>query len=206
MRLTSGHMNRPQIISVMIVQLYFVYRLRQLSASVWLPVSVVIMTLMQTGVGLACNIKALNVIYFTKSGIHQLGPFIITALVLEAVNSLIITFSVSFFLWKSRTGFSQTDSVLRKLSLYAINTRALTSVMSTAILISVLWFGNSSIQRVFSLPLGGVYTASVLANLHSRSTLRRQLRKSEDPVFGISMYQLSGGVQVHRTVGEVGTE
>jgi len=187
------------VISVMIVQLFFVYRLHQLSALVWLPVFIVITTFVQTGMGLVSNVKSFTTTHFTKSIIHQLRAFIITSLVLGAANSLVIALSLSFSLWKSRTGFSQTDSVLRKLSIYAINTGALTSVMAMTIMISVIWFGSSSIQQAFGLPLGGVYTACLLANFHSRSTLRRQLQKSEEPSSGIRMYQLSGGVQVHKT-------
>ncbi|KAF8334946.1 uncharacterized protein EI90DRAFT_3049001 [Cantharellus anzutake] len=81
---------------------------------------------------------------------------------------------MSYFLQKRRTGFRRMDTVLRKLTAYAISTGLLTGILALAIMLSVGFHSPQFIPMSFVFVLGGVYTTSLLANLHSRSRLWRE--------------------------------
>ncbi|KAF8334913.1 uncharacterized protein EI90DRAFT_3120783 [Cantharellus anzutake] len=172
------------VICSTIVQLYFVLRLYRFGGSIWLPMLVALLTLGQVGTGLAIWIKA-NISHGLESFIRPIRYTEIPWLTLEAVADLVIAFSMSYFLQKRRTGFRQTDTVLRTLTVYAINTGLLTSILALAVMFAFVFYGFHFIHLTFIVPLAGVYTASLLANLHSRSTLRGQLHSGEN---GISIH------------------
>ncbi|KAF8334912.1 uncharacterized protein EI90DRAFT_374816 [Cantharellus anzutake] len=91
-----------------------------------------------------------------------------------------IAFVMSFFLNRRRTGFRQTDTMLRKLTVYSINTGLLTSALALVVMFAFAFYGFHFVHLMFILPLGGVYTASLLANLHSRSRLWGELQPGEN--------------------------
>ncbi|KAF8314608.1 uncharacterized protein EI90DRAFT_3089620 [Cantharellus anzutake] len=128
------------VICSTVVQLYFAFRLYRFSGSIWLSALVVLCTLGQVGTGLAIWIKA-NVTHELESFIQPIRHVVITWLTLEAVADLVIAFAMSYFLQKRRTGFRPTDTVLRKLAVYAINTGLLTRYDLS---------GNSSMNQPFS--------------------------------------------------------
>ncbi|KAF8314613.1 uncharacterized protein EI90DRAFT_420685 [Cantharellus anzutake] len=104
----------------------------------------------------------------------------ISWLTLEALADLVIALVMSYFLNRRRTGFQQTDTVLRKLTVYSINTGLLTSALALVVMFFFAFYGFHFIHLMFFLPLGGVYTASLLANLHSRSSLWGELQPGEN--------------------------
>ncbi|KAF8314612.1 uncharacterized protein EI90DRAFT_3294168 [Cantharellus anzutake] len=116
------------VICSTIVQLYFVLRLYRFGGSIWLPMLVALLTLGQVGTGLEISATVLK----ASSDLPWLT--------LEAVADLVIAFSMSYFLQKRRTGFRQTDTVLRTLTVYAINTGLLTSILALAVMFAVWLF------------------------------------------------------------------
>ncbi|KAF8338047.1 uncharacterized protein EI90DRAFT_3041414, partial [Cantharellus anzutake] len=79
-------------------------------------------------------------------------------------------------LHRRRTGFPRTDRAIKILIRYAVHTGAITSVIALTILISYLWYdGYHFLTMSFVVPWGGVYTITLLANLHARSHARRCL-------------------------------
>ncbi|KAF8314600.1 uncharacterized protein EI90DRAFT_417603 [Cantharellus anzutake] len=167
-----------------VVQLYFALRLYRLSESTWLPMLITLLTLGQVGTGLAVWAEA-NINRGVESSILHERHLVTVWLTLEAAEDLLIAFAMTYFLQKRRTGFRLTDRVLRKLTVYAINTGLLTSVLALAVMFAFVFYGFHYIHMIFILPLGGVYTATLLANLHSRSRLREELSCGEN---GISIH------------------
>ncbi|KAF8327472.1 uncharacterized protein EI90DRAFT_3127156 [Cantharellus anzutake] len=113
----------------------------------------------------------------------------------QAAADLIIAVSMSYYLQRCRTGFRQTDTVLRKLTLYAINTGLVTSVLALAVMFAFAFYGFHFIAMILILPLGGVYNASFLANLHSRSRLRKELYSGGERGISIHISRIPHRVQ-----------
>ncbi|KAF8314615.1 uncharacterized protein EI90DRAFT_421247 [Cantharellus anzutake] len=168
------------VICSAIVQFFFILRLYRLSGSTWLPTSIVFLTLGQFGTGVALFVKA-NATHSPENVLFSKGPLAISWLTLEAVADLVIAFAMSYFLQKRRTGFRRMDTVLRKLTAYAISTGLVT--------------GPQFIPMIFIFVLGGVYTTSLLANLHSRSKLWSELRFEGDNGISIHLSRLPSRIR-----------
>ncbi|KAF8327798.1 uncharacterized protein EI90DRAFT_3067050 [Cantharellus anzutake] len=102
---------------------------------------------------------------------------------------------MSLYLRRMRTGFPRTDSVVRFLTIYAVNTGLLTSLAAMAIMFAFAFYGFHFVHECFILPLGGLYTASLLANLHSRSTIRERLHRGNSVGESIHLSRLPDKVR-----------
>ncbi|KAF8314610.1 uncharacterized protein EI90DRAFT_418906 [Cantharellus anzutake] len=185
------------VICSTIVQIYFVFRLyRLVSGSIWLPALLALLIPAQVGTGFTIWVKA-NITHGIESFVRPTRHLMISWLTLEAVADLMIAFAMSYFLHRRRTGFRQTDTVLRQLIVYAINTGLLTSVLALAVMFAFAFYGFHFVHMMFVLPLGGVYTASLLANLHSRSRLRAELHSGKN---GISIHLSHLPPKIHNQI------
>jgi len=133
------------------------------------------MTSAQFGVGLDLYFLA-NKLHVPQDVVRLSRPLIIAWLTMQAISDLIIAGAMSFFLRRRRTGFPQTDTVIKILMMYAINTGLLTSMVAMEVMLVFTFCGFQFFHECFIIPLGGLYTTSLLANLHSRSMLRRKLQ------------------------------
>ncbi|KAF8312177.1 uncharacterized protein EI90DRAFT_729332 [Cantharellus anzutake] len=136
-----------------IVQFFFVFRLHLLSTSIWLPILIAGMTIVQFTFGLYVFIKA-------------------------TISQNVEVIPVCYFLRQNRTGIHLTDSVIRKLSIYALNTGAFTSILAIIGLLAFVFYGLHFATLLSTVPLGGAYITTLLANLHARSSLRRHLHST----------------------------
>jgi len=81
-----------------------------------------------------------------------------------------------FLLLSIRTGFSATDRALNLMVTYAINTGLATSLLAVASLIAWIHpYYPHFVYQSFSASMGGVYTFTLLANLHARTRARTRL-------------------------------
>ncbi|KAF8314618.1 uncharacterized protein EI90DRAFT_421946 [Cantharellus anzutake] len=177
------------VICSAIVQFLFILRLYRLSGSIWLPTLIVFLTLGQFGTGVVLFVKA-NFTHGPQSILFSKRPLTVSWLTLEAVADLVIGFAMSYFLQKRRTGFRRMDTVLRKLTAYAISTGLLTGILALGAMFSVAFHSPQFIPMIFIFVLGGVYTTSLLANLHSRSRLWSELRFEGDNGISIHLSRL----------------
>ncbi|KAF5392313.1 hypothetical protein D9757_001612 [Collybiopsis confluens] len=112
----------------------------------------------------------------------------------SAAGDVLIAGTLTFLLQTSKTGFSRSDTMLNKLTLFAVNTGALTSLCAVASLISVspssrnllyklvkvldrptlkiLAAPNTFIYISFFFCMGRLYTNSLLATLNARKMIR----------------------------------
>jgi len=99
------------------------------------------------------------------------------------------------------TGFRKTDSVIKHMALYTISTGLITSVLACVILVLTkykIFFGLYAIGT----PMGGIYSITMLTNLHMRTRLRARL----DTPSLIEYISLSIKKRVRRNVGDHGNE
>jgi len=102
---------------------------------------------------------------------HLTHIFMIGWCTSQMVTNILIAAAMITFLLRSFTGFSRTDRAIILLLTYAISTGLVTSLWSVVLLVSFLTYnhGLPFVHVCFLMPLGAVYTITLLANLHVRS-------------------------------------
>ncbi|KIP05721.1 hypothetical protein PHLGIDRAFT_119555 [Phlebiopsis gigantea 11061_1 CR5-6] len=83
-----------------------------------------------------------------------------------------LALSLCTSLWKSRTGFHGTDSLVNVLIMYAVNTCVLTASTSIASIVTFALVRDTYVFVLFAMILPGLMLNSLLAVLNSRQALR----------------------------------
>ncbi|KAG7443913.1 uncharacterized protein BT62DRAFT_304616 [Guyanagaster necrorhizus] len=91
---------------------------------------------------------------------------------LAAAGDVFIAGTLCLLLHRSRTGFQNSDTMINKLILFAVNTGLLTSLCAVASLISILTAPNTFIYITFFFCMGRLYSNSLLATLNARKRIR----------------------------------
>ncbi|TFK72630.1 hypothetical protein BDN72DRAFT_894613 [Pluteus cervinus] len=97
------------------------------------------------------------------------------------VADLSITISLSYLLHRSRTGFRRTNSVIRLLIIYTVNTGGLVALGSLVILVACVTDGKNLIVYALFLALSKLYIISYLASLNAREAIRDRFQ-NDDPI------------------------
>ncbi|KAF9069248.1 hypothetical protein BDP27DRAFT_1421219 [Rhodocollybia butyracea] len=90
------------------------------------------------------------------------------------LSDISIAFALVLLLRRKRSGFEDTNSLIKKLVAYAINRCILTSVLAVLQVILFMSFPNSMYAFAFDFIIGKLYVNSLLASLNSRKSLRRK--------------------------------
>ncbi|KAH8104756.1 hypothetical protein BXZ70DRAFT_1005263 [Cristinia sonorae] len=94
------------------------------------------------------------------------------ALGLGVATDILTSASLCYFLRNLRTGYTKDDSLVNRLTLYAINTGILTSACSLTTLICYDTMPDNFIFMAFYFVLSKLYANSFLATLNTRRVLR----------------------------------
>ncbi|PCH42538.1 hypothetical protein WOLCODRAFT_163869 [Wolfiporia cocos MD-104 SS10] len=162
-----------------IVRGLFCQRVYKLSGRNWLiTVVIAIATLVVLGSSWAFAIKGLSLPdYFDLSGITW---FVYTSLISSVVADLLIASSLCILLSRRRSSFTRSNSVIRLLMIYAINTGALTTICAAICLIIYATMPATSkfafIAIYFVLPK--LLLNSLLGTLNARQGLRERTHTS----------------------------
>lgn len=122
---------------------------------------------------------ACAILYTVRS--FQLGKFIYAsrlqtvatvALGAGVLTDIIIALALCFFLRKLRTGYDNSDSLVNTLTIYAINTGALTSAISLCTLVLYNTHPEAFYFTASYFVLGKLYAISLLCTLNTRKTVR----------------------------------
>ncbi|KAG7096253.1 hypothetical protein E1B28_003701 [Marasmius oreades] len=109
----------------------------------------------------------------------------ITVNALAAISDLYIALALCWLLHSSQTGYRKSDTLVRKLSIYALNTGAVTSACALASLVSIIAAPNTFIYIMFFFCIGRLYANSLLASLNMRPHVRTL---AENNNFGSSLF------------------
>ncbi|CCM04218.1 uncharacterized protein FIBRA_06385 [Fibroporia radiculosa] len=137
-----------------------------------ITVAIAIGTLVVFGSSYAFGIKGFSLSdYFDLTSITW---FIYTSLISGIVTDLLIATSLCVLLSQRRTAFNRTNSVIRLLMIYSINTGALTTICS---IICLVIYATKPISTKFVFiavyfVLPKLYLNSLLATLNARQSLR----------------------------------
>ncbi|KAF8436329.1 hypothetical protein L210DRAFT_2478574 [Boletus edulis BED1] len=171
------------IVTDVLVRFMFSKRVWGLSSQNIIVTSIVwIVSACDLIIGLVITAKAFQLVSWMQ--LDDLAPLFYASFVTTFSGDLYLAVVLCYYLFKSRTGFRRTDSLLNTLITYIITTGLLTSV--DAILGTILYavMPTNYIFMAFYFNLAKLYTNSYLALLNAR----KRLRKRDRPV----SIQLSG--------------
>ncbi|KAF7370965.1 hypothetical protein MSAN_00730600 [Mycena sanguinolenta] len=115
---------------------------------------------------------ALSLRLHTFVELVELKALSITVNALAAAGDVFIAGTLTWLLHRSRTGFHRSDTMIRKLTIFAVNTGAVTSLCAIGSLISICVAGNTFIYILFFFCMGRLYCNSLLATLNARKSIR----------------------------------
>ncbi|KIK62648.1 hypothetical protein GYMLUDRAFT_42096 [Collybiopsis luxurians FD-317 M1] len=155
------------------VQSFLTWRIWKLSGTkIWITVLVILLVLAEFGCVVAFGIIALLRVKTFAELAAELKGLSITVNALAAASDVLIAGTLTLLLQGSKTGFARSDTMLNKLTLFAVNTGALTSLCAVASLISILAAPDTFIYISFFFCMGRLYTNSLLATLNARKMIR----------------------------------
>lgn len=160
-----------------IVECFFARRLLRLSGGSWmgwvLTLLVCGLSLIHFGLGVYFTDRLFNLKFFVK--FPELTWITKVGLGSAAACDLIIATGLCWYLFKSRTGYRKTDSLIVTLMVYTLNCGLLTGVCATMVIIMFSLFPESLLFMAFFWVLGKLYCNSCVAMLNSRQSLRGRL-------------------------------
>ncbi|KAH8111605.1 hypothetical protein DFH11DRAFT_1512845 [Phellopilus nigrolimitatus] len=86
-----------------------------------------------------------------------------------------ITVLLMYYLNKSRTGFERTDSVISRICRVTVEAAVPVTFLCLLDLIFLTTTPNNNLHYMFALPVGRLYTNTLLSTLNERESLRRSL-------------------------------
>ncbi|KAH8797301.1 hypothetical protein DL96DRAFT_1825300 [Flagelloscypha sp. PMI_526] len=168
-----------------IVQIFLISRLWRLTNLNWLGG---ILVFVSFGTVVESVIHNLRVYTFKNlSQLRTIVPFVITSHCLEVFINMTITTVLSWTLWRTRTGFSRTNTIIHRCIVSAIQTGFFSSLFAIGNLVTFALYSQTFLWAVFNWPLGKIYSISLLYTLVARKELAAiadeptELRTSRSP-------------------------
>ncbi|KAF8879098.1 hypothetical protein CPB84DRAFT_318120 [Gymnopilus junonius] len=132
--------------------------------------AIVIMILVQFALAILYCVKAFQLTSLV--GVSNLRLVASLALSAGPMTDILIALALCYFLRRLRTGHKKADSLVRSLSVYAINTGALTAAVSSLTLILYNVRPNAFYFMASYFTLAKLYAISFLAALNTRKVVR----------------------------------
>ncbi|KAH8813837.1 hypothetical protein DL96DRAFT_505699 [Flagelloscypha sp. PMI_526] len=151
------------------VQLFIAYRMKVISNSWILPTIVFVIALASCGGGLWLG----GVVIMIK-GIPVNGEMETPATVwlsASAAADVFITVGLTWSLYRSKTGFATTDTMINKIIRLTIQTGLITSLFALLDIILFQALPTSSASFTFDFMLSKLYSNSLLSTLNARASL-----------------------------------
>ncbi|KAJ6595027.1 hypothetical protein DFH09DRAFT_1357796 [Mycena vulgaris] len=130
------------------------------------------------GMGVAAAIQSW--IFSELAKLAALQPVVEGNLALQCAIDVIISIRLSFAFAKSKTNFARTDKVLNRLIRTAVQSGFFTAVFALGTLLSFRFSPGTYMIALFALPIGRIYTHTMMDHLNSREQLRHILSNGEN--------------------------
>ncbi|KAJ7596671.1 hypothetical protein C8J56DRAFT_918034 [Mycena floridula] len=131
---------------------------------------IVLLTFGQFGLGIAYSVRAYQLNKLVLAS--RLKILASLSLGIGCLTDVVIAIALAYFLRKYRTGYRGSDTLVNKLTIYAVNTGALTSAVSLATLILYDIDPESLEFIAVYFVLSKFYAVSFLCTLNTRKTIR----------------------------------
>ncbi|KAF8968903.1 hypothetical protein BDZ97DRAFT_297656 [Flammula alnicola] len=175
--LQKGHIVWPLVVQIVlgnfvgtVVKFCFAMRVWRFSKkNIWITGLIVLLILAQFGLAIVYCVRAFQIVLLDVRTLR-----IIASLALGAglITDLTIAAALCYFLRKLRTGHRKADTLINSLTIYAVNTGALTGVVS---LLTVVLYNTRPETFDFMasyFTLSKLYAISFLCTLNTRKVLR----------------------------------
>ncbi|EIW79450.1 hypothetical protein CONPUDRAFT_144745 [Coniophora puteana RWD-64-598 SS2] len=160
-------------LAALATQIFDGWRIWRLSGNALLFRIIIVLAIVSFGLGAACGIKAWIINYIPN--MVSISHLVTSWLVLQVAIDVFITATLITILGRSRTTFRRTTGVVNQIMRGAIQTGLFASVFSLGDLIPFLVAPNTNLYGMFAMPIGRIYTNTLLDTLLTRETLRNQL-------------------------------
>ncbi|KAH9840897.1 uncharacterized protein C8Q71DRAFT_854751 [Rhodofomes roseus] len=145
------------------------------------PLVIVIGVLSTVRLVFGCIVTIRMLIIRTFAGLpHQIAALVGTGMGAGTLADWIITLSLVILLRRKKTKFSQTDSLIDKLTYWTINNGLLTSVVGLAVIFTFVTMPYNMIYMALHPLLSKLYANSLLATLNFRSIHRDEASRDVD--------------------------
>jgi len=161
-----------------LTQVFLGWRVYRFTNSRVLYAAIITLSLTACALGMACGIKAWMI--KIASELKVLTKIVNAWLILQVFCDVFVTGSLGVILYRSRTGFSKTDTVLYRLIRGAIQTGLFAGIFSLGDLITFTCWPDTNMYGMFAIPIGRIYTNTLLDTLLARTELRQQLNGTVD--------------------------
>ncbi|KAJ7590460.1 hypothetical protein C8J56DRAFT_937554 [Mycena floridula] len=171
------------------VQVYFAWRIRSMTKSNFWPAVVVLFSLVSFAAALSSTI--LVTIFPAFALLQTYQSAIAIWLGSAAVTDVIITVLLVSFLRKSKSGFKDSDTIVDKIILMAVQTGLVTSLSSIVVLVVYVSVPGTTIMFIWDFSLAKFYAISLLASLNARAEWNRHKLQAKNPISFIDVEKLN---------------
>ncbi|KAF9043839.1 hypothetical protein BDZ89DRAFT_1008806 [Hymenopellis radicata] len=151
-----------------LVQLFFAWRIRVLTAKNWLAITTVFLSILALAGALATAAEEGD-IHPEYAQLHKFKEPIIVWLGCGCACDILITTLLVWHLRGKKTGFEHTDYVVDKIIRMTVQTGLIRSLCAVVDLATFLAL-NNGVHLIFNLPLCKLYTNSLMSSLNARET------------------------------------
>jgi len=176
-------------------QLFQSWRIYQFTRNKILIGCLVVASLATCGMGVAAAIQSW--IFSELAKLVALQPVVEANLAFQCVVDVVIAIILTVVFSKSKTSFAKTDKVLNRLTRTAVQSGSFTAVFALGTLFTFHFSPGTYMIALFALPIGRIYTHTMMDHLISREQLRNILSNDGNivsvPGFNVSATGNSGG-------------
>ncbi|KIY52596.1 hypothetical protein FISHEDRAFT_55826 [Fistulina hepatica ATCC 64428] len=141
-----------------------------LCKKLWVAIPLVALAVATFVTGVSCGARAAGYKYLADVEV-LLRPT--TAwIILSAGTDILIAFILIVLLRFSRTGFQRTDTVLNRLIQSTVQTGFFAALFSTLVLVFFRVSPSTNLYGMFCIPIGRIYTNTLMGTLNQRQNLR----------------------------------
>jgi len=171
------------------VQLFYARRVYKVSQSIICPIVIVACVAIAFSFGMYYAHR--ETLAKLLSNLHSLIWITTISLSASAFADVLIAASMCWYLYRKRTGFARTDSIIASLMAYSINSGLLTSIFGVATSITFAASPSSLLCVPFYWILSKCYVNSLLAMLNSRNHIRdRSTTDNPDNAYTLSSIRI----------------
>ncbi|KAN0073600.1 hypothetical protein V8E55_012207 [Tylopilus felleus] len=160
-------------LAALVTQIYLGFRIWRLTSSKFLYGVVIMLAIPSFVLGMTCGIEAW--IIKVLSELPRITPLVTAWLSMQVVVDFFITGTLIVIFSHSRTGFRKTDTILNRLIRGAIQTGLFAGIFSIGDLITFIAVPSTNLYGMFAIPIGRIYTNTLLDTLLTRESLRAEM-------------------------------
>ncbi|KAG2010125.1 hypothetical protein CC2G_012969 [Coprinopsis cinerea AmutBmut pab1-1] len=182
---------------------YRVYRLTKRTVLYFSSIAIAAGTL---ALGMVCAVKAFYVTNYLE--LPSLRPYLTVWLCMEMAIDLVICGILLYTLGHSRTGFAQSDTVIRRLMRAAVQTGCFATAFAAVTLVLFLTNGDTQLYSLVGIPISRVYSNALMDTILCRGELRDLVQRSrggetntqQTNTYGLTSLTPSVQLHIHKEV------